>query len=347
MPFEIIRNDITKVKADAIVNAANAKLQQGGGVCGAIFAAAGAEDLQKECDAIGGCAVGGAVITKGYNLPADYIIHVVGPIWHGGDKNEEALLRNAYNNALGLAKEYGLQSIAFPLISAGIYGYPKEQALKAATQTIQAFLAENDMLVTLVVYDNKAFEISEKLFNSVTQYIEENFEDEYPSPKNRRMMQDFELREMHANENLYEFDMAYFSVNATEITPAFADEKGSRSLEDIKLDETFSTMLLRLIDEKGETDAVVYGRANIDRRLFSKIRNNENYRPSKSTAFALAIALKLNLDETKDLLLRAGMAISHSTYFDVIVEYFIKESNYNIFEINETLFAFEQPLLGM
>lgn len=347
MPFEIIRNDITKVKADAIVNAANTKLKQGGGVCGAIFTAAGAEDLQRECDALGGCAVGGAVITKGYNLPADFIIHVVGPVWQGGDKNEDTLLRSAYNNALGLAKEYGLKSIAFPLISSGIYGYPKELALKAATETIKDFLLENDMDVTLVVYDRNAFEISEKLFNSVTQYIEENFEDGYPSPKYRRMMQDFELQEMQTNENLFEFDMAYLAVNAREITPEFEDEKGSRSLEDIKLDETFSTMLLRLIDEKGETDADVYGRANIDRRLFSKIRNNKNYRPSKSTAFALAIALKLNLDETKDLLLRAGMAISHSTYFDVIVEYFIKESNYNIFEINEVLFKFEQPLLGV
>ncbi|HZK39324.1 MAG TPA: macro domain-containing protein, partial [Clostridia bacterium] len=169
MPFEIIRGDITRVKADAIVNAANIGLKRGGGVCGAIFYAAGAKALQKECDTIGKCAVGGAVLTKAYNLPADYIIHCVGPVWQGGGENEEALLRSAYKNALQLAKEHGLNSIAFPLISAGIYGYPKGPALKVATQTIQAFLAENDMLVTLVIYDNKAFELSEKLFNSVTQ----------------------------------------------------------------------------------------------------------------------------------------------------------------------------------
>ncbi len=349
MPFEIIRNDITKVKADAIVNAANAKLKQGGGVCGAIFATAGAEDLQKECDAIGGCAVGGAVITKGYNLPADYLIHVVGPIWHGGDKNEEALLRNAYNNALGLAKEYGLQSIAFPLISAGIYGYPKEQALKVATQTIQAFLAENDMLVTLVVYDNKAFELSEKLFKSVTQYIEDNFEDSYPSTEKRRLMPEFELQEMRADEKFLKIDTAYLAPELPEVTATknFAVMKEARTLDDITLDETFSKMLLRLIDEKGKTDTEVYKKANIDRKLFSKIRNNKNYRPSKSTALALAVALELSLDETKDLLLRAGMAISHSNYFDIIVEFFIKEGIYNIFEINEVLFKFEQPLLGV
>ncbi|HZK39848.1 MAG TPA: macro domain-containing protein [Clostridia bacterium] len=349
MPFEIIRNDITKVKADAIVDAANANLQQGGGVCGAIFAAAGAKDLQKECDAIGGCAVGGAVITKGYNLPADYIIHVVGPIWHGGDKNEETLLRNAYNNALGLAKEYGLQSIAFPLISAGIYGYPKEQALKVATQTIQAFLAENDMLVTLVIYDNKAFELSEKLFNSVTQYIEDNFEVRYPSPEKRRLMPEFDLQEMRADDDFLKIDMDSLALDLSEVTAkkSFAVMEEARTLDDIKLDETFSKMLLRLIDEKGKTDTEVYKKANIDRKLFSKIRNNKNYRPSKSTALALAIALELSLDETKDLLLRAGMAISHSNYFDIIVEYFIKEGIYNIFEINEALFKFEQPLLGV
>lgn len=346
MPFEIIRNDITKVKADAIVNAANTRLQMGGGVCGAIFAAAGAHALQAECDAIGGCAVGGAVITKGYNLPADFIIHVVGPIWHGGDENEEVLLRNAYKNALGLAKEYGLQSIAFPLISSGIYGYPKEQALKAATETIEAFLAENDMMITLVVYDKKAFELSEKLFNSVTQYIEENYVESYYPEDRRRTLQDSELREMQTDANYLESDMV-FSAPAPAHVPLTAAKESVRNLDDIELDDTFSKMLLRLIDEKGKSDTEVYKKANIDRKLFSKIRSNNNYRPSKATALALAVALELSLDETKDLLLRAGMAISHSNYFDIIVEYFIKEGTYNIFEINEVLFKFEQPLLGV
>ncbi len=370
MPFEIIRNDITKVTADAIVNAANTKLKQGGGVCGAIFAAAGAHTLQTECDAIGGCAVGGAVITKGYNLPADFIIHVVGPVWHGGDENEEALLRNAYKNALGLAKEYGLQSIAFPLISSGIYGYPKEQALKAATETIEAFLAENDMMITLVVYDSKAFELSEKLYQSITQFIEENYEESYYPEDSRRGIRNLEPGEVHGlreSRRLFEsvsegrgFDTSCCDAvsnprpSDTPAAPMQAPQapvegaaKSIRSLDDIVPDETFSKMLLRLIDEKGKTDTEVYKKANMDRKLFSKIRINKNYQPKKTTVLALAIALQLSLDETKDLLGKAGFALSHSYVTDIIIEYFIAEGTYNIFEINEVLFKFEQPLLGV
>jgi len=345
MPFEIIRNDITKVTADAIVNAANTRLQQGGGVCGAIFAAAGAKALQAECDAIGGCAVGEAVLTKGYNLSAKFIIHTVGPVWHGGDNNEDTLLRNAYTNSLQLAKANNLESIAFPLISSGIYGYPKDKALRAAIDAISAFLLENDMLVYLVVFDSKAFELSEKLFKSVKKYIDDTYTEDFNFNDSRRQMQSLELREMQADDNiLYE---ATCSAPAPLQAPFAAETKAFRNLDDIVLDETFSKMLLRLIDEKGKTDTEVYKKANIDRKLFSKIRSNLDYKPSKPTAFAFAIALELSLDETKDLLGKAGFAISHSNKFDIIVEYFIKDETYNIFEINETLFAFEQLLLGV
>ena len=356
MPFEIIRSDITKVTADAIVNAANTQLRQGGGVCGAIFAAAGAHALQAECDAIGGCTVGGAVITKGYNLPADFVIHAVGPVWHGGDENEDALLRGAYKNALGLAKEYGLESIAFPLISAGIYGYPKDLALKAATETIEAFLAENDMMITLVVYDSKAFELSEKLYSAVTQFIEANYEESYYPDDTRRRLRGHELREeqdyrknrMFFEPDLLENNMPQPAATAAPMqAPQPTGAKPIRSLDDIKLDETFSKMLLRLIDEKGKTDTEVYKKANVDRKLFSKIRINKNYQPKKTTVLAFAIALELNLDETKDLLIKAGFALSHSYVADIIIEYFITEGTYNIFEINEVLFKFEQPLLGV
>ncbi len=333
MPFEIIRNDITKVNVDAIVNAANSALKMGGGVCGAIFKAAGIKELQAECDKIGGCETGEAVITKGYNLPAKYIIHTVGPIYRDGNNNEEQLLKNAYLNSMKLAKEYNLESIAFPLISSGIYGYPKDEALKVAISTISEFLLQNELTVYLVMFDTKAFAFSEKLFSIITKYIDDKYVEEQQAKDKYRKIQEFEIQ--YEAPNLVHMDLV--------------KEKKQRSLEDIvnQLDETFSEMLLRLIDNKGKTDVETYKKANIDRKLFSKIRTDKNYKPRKNTALAFAVALELNLDETKDLLGKAGYALSHSNKFDIIVEYFLEEQNYNIFEINEALFAFEQQLLGV
>lgn len=333
MPLQIIRNDITKMDVDVIVNAANSALKMGGGVCGAIFNAAGAEKLQAECDKIGGCNVGKAVITKGYNLPAKYIIHTVGPIWNGGNNNEEKLLANCYKNTLNLAKDKNLESIAFPLISSGIYGYPKDKAFKVAIATIQEFLIENEMMIYMIVYDKKALEISEKLFSSIEKYIDDNYVDEK-----------HELRRELLSEEYIQYNNAML-----EEERFIPNQALKRNLEDVilELDETFSETLLRLIDEKGRTDVDTYKKANIDRKLFSKIRSDKDYRPKKSTALALAISLELNIDETKDLLGKAGYALSHSNKFDIIVEYFIEEKVYNIFEINEALFAFEQNLLGV
>lgn len=334
MPLEIIRNDITKVHADAIVNAANSSLLGGGGVDGAIHRAAGPE-LLVECGTLGGCEVGQAKITKAYNLPAKYIIHTVGPVWRGGKRNEEKLLADCYRNSLLLAKDYSLESVAFPLISTGAFGYPKDEALKIAISVIGDFLLSNEMTVFLVVYDKASFKLSEKLFSSITQYIDDNYIGEQPL--------DLRVRERERISDIH-FEDSVFSMVLPE---HFQEHK--RSLDDVlkQLDETFSQMLLRLIDEKGMTDAETYKKANIDRRLFSKIRNDINYKPSKATVLAFAIALELNLDETKDLLLKAGFALSHSSKFDLIIQYFIEEGNYNIFEINEALFAFDQNLLGI
>ena len=218
MPFEIIRNDITKVKADAIVNAANSALKMGGGVCGAIFRAAGAEELQAECDKIGGCNTGEAVITKGYKLPAKYIIHTVGPIYRGGNDNEELLLRNAYMNSMKLAKEYNLESIAFPLISSGIYGYPKDEALKAAISAISEFLLENEMMVYLVMFDTKAFAFSEKLFSSIKKYIDDKYVEEHKFLDRGRVLQ--------------EYDMQY-NVSPSAIDVKLIREKKLRNLKDV------------------------------------------------------------------------------------------------------------------
>ncbi|WP_172370445.1 macro domain-containing protein [Sporosarcina jiandibaonis] len=330
MPLEIVRNDLTKMRVDVIVNAANSALQMGGGVCGAIFNAAGADELQAACDDIGGCPTGEAVITDGFQLPVKKIIHTVGPIWKGGTANEETLLRNCYKNSLALAVAEGYESIAFPLISSGIYGYPREQAFQVAMSTISEFLCEHDIYVYLVVFDKKAFGISKKLFTSIAEYIDEHYVEEHEAayPRNRRQLESEILQESEA----YPIE-----------TPVI-----KRSLDDVlaQMDESFSKSLLRLIDEKGMTDAAAYRKANIDRRLFSKIRNSVDYTPLKKTVIAFAIALELNLDETIDLLAKAGYTLSRSYKFDVIIEYFIEEEVYNIHEINEVLFSFDQVLLG-
>lgn len=336
MPLEIIRNDITKVHVDAIVNAANSSLLGGGGVDGAIHRAAG-HKLLEECYTLGGCETGQAKITKGYNLQAKYVIHTVGPVWRGGNNNEEKLLADCYKNSFKIAKEYKIESIAFPLVSTGAFGFPKDKALKIAISIIGDFLLKYDMTVFLVVYDKPSFVLSEKLFTSITQYIDDKYVDKHPYNRDIRNAEEHNIRESH-----FEFKHL-LEEKSTQI------KKANRSLDQVinQRDETFSQMLLRLINEKSMTDAQTYKRANIDRKLFSKIRNDIDYRPSKVTAIAFAIALKLNLDETKDLLLKAGFALTHSRKFDIIIEYFIEEGNYNIFEINEALFAFDQDLLGM
>lgn len=335
MPLKIIRNDITKMSVDAIVNAANTALKMGGGLCGTVFSAAGVEKLQAECNRIGKCNVGEAVITSGYTLPAKYIIHAVGPIWRGGSSDEAQLLHNCYTKSLTLALQHKCKSIAFPLISSGTYGYPKDQALQIAISAIGEFLLSHEMMVYLVVYDNKSYVLSEKIFSAIEKYIDDNYVKEHRLSNRRRVIEPCESQQ---HEEILTFDVC-------EPPPA---SKEKRSLGDVlgQLDESFSEMLLRLIDEKGMTDVDTYKKANIDRKLFSKIRSVKGYNPRKVTAIAFAIALGLNLDETSDLLSKAGYTLSHSNKFDVIIEYFIEEGNYNIYEINEALFAFKQALLG-
>ena len=337
MPLQIIRDDITRVKCDAIVNAANSELRGGGGVDGAIHKAAGS-GLHEECMTLGGCKVGFAKITKGYNLPCKYVIHAVGPHWFNGKFGEAEQLASCYRESLRLAKEYGCESIAFPLISTGAFGYPKDQALQIAISEISRFLLENDMLVFVVVYDKDGFQVSKKLISDITEYIDECYvETHYYGRSTVR--------------NTFPLDDAYYQESAPlpqARSVAHSKPRQSQSLDDLisTIDESFSQMLLRKIDEKGISDSECYKKANIDRKLFSKIRSDINYKPSKTTAIAFAIALELPLDEAKDMLMKAGYALSHSNKFDIIIEYFIKMGNYDVFEINEALFAFDQSLLG-
>ena len=333
MPLQIVRNDITKMECDAIVNAANSSLLGGGGVDGAIHQAAG-KKLLAECKTLGGCKTGEAKLTKGYRLPSRFVIHTVGPIWQGGANGEEELLRDCYRHSLALAKEHDFETVAFPLISSGAYGYPKDQALQIATEEIAAFLDQNEMTVYLVVFDKAAYQIGEERFSKIAAYIDDRYVNEHILQRTSQVLPP------PTAARAFSAPMPIYSSEAIQ---------EANSLEEAlkTIDESFSEMLLRKIDEKGMTDAECYKKANIDRKLFSKIRGDRLYRPSKTTAIAFAIALELPLEEARDMLQKAGFALSHSNKFDIIIEYFITQKNYNIFEINEALFAFDQALLGV
>lgn len=300
MPLSIIRNDITKMKVDAIVNAANTRLQMGGGVCGAIFYAAGPPKLQTACDRLSPIKTGEAVITDGFALPARYVIHTAGPIYKGGNYDEEEQLRSCYTNSLELAAKNGCASIAFPLISSGIFGYPKDEALTVAISTIVCWLSKNDgdMDVYIVVFDKSSFMLSQELHHETAVFIKENF----------------------VNER-------------------------SASQEIVDPGEPFSPVLLTLIEKKGITAAGICVRANMRRNMFSKIQD-PCFRPGRETVFALAVALELTLGETAGLLKRAGFALSKGILSDVIIEFFITRGRYDIYEINNVLFEYDQPILG-
>lgn len=349
MPLQIIRNDITKVKCDAIVNAANSMLLGGGGVDGAIHKAAG-KGLLFECMKLGGCKVGQAKITKGYNLPCKYVIHTVGPKWKGGNNSERELLINCYKNSLAIAKENNCESVAFPLISSGVYGYPMNEAFKVAVDTVAEFLMHNDMLVYIVVYNKNALAASSKLFTDIAQYIDDNYVSEHSPYDSRRINNLGESMLLPQTRFLDACETTALSDDyCAAMLPCESPKCSASSLDNFlkeTIDESFSEMLLRLIDERGIKDSECYKKANIDKRLFSKIRSNPNYKPSKPTVLAFCIALELPLAQTNEMMMKAGFALSHSNKFDIIVEYFIKQNNYNIFEINEALFAFDQGLLG-
>lgn len=328
MPLQIVRNDITKMNVDAIVNAANNSLLGGGGVDGCIHRAAGPE-LVRECALLGGCETGDAKITHGYKLPCKYVIHTVGPIWCNGEHGEKEKLISCYRRSLALAAEYDCKSVAFPLISAGVYGYPKDQALRVAVDTICAFLQNSDMLVYLVIFDRRSYQIGNRLFADIAAYIDDRYVEEHEDSRSEQLRRIALRQEAEAP----------IACEAAPKTLSLDDAVG-------QLDESFSEMLLRKIDEKGMTDAQCYKKANIDRKLFSKIRTDSFYRPSKPTVIAFALALELPLPEMKEMLMKAGFALSHSHKFDIIVEYFVEHGNYNVFEINEALFAFDQNLIG-
>lgn len=265
MPFKIVRNDITKVKADVIVNTANPNPICASGTDLAIYEAAGKEKLLAERANIGKIARGDIAVTGAYNLKAKYIIHTVGPVWTDGLHHEFEILEDCYRKSLQKALELKCESIAFPLISTGVYGFPKDKALQIAVSVFSQFLTENEIEIILVVFDKRSFH--DKLFELIN--------------------------EAH-------------------------------------------------IDNKD-----VWKRANLDRKHFSKIQCDQNYHPKKKTVMALCIALQLDLEQSKDLLARADWAFSPSSKVDLIVQKAIIDKQYDIMQLNVTLFKYTNEILGV
>lgn len=354
MPFQIIRNDITKMKVDAIVNAACPTLLGGGGVDGAIHRAAGPE-LLAECRTLHGCQTGEAKITKGYHLPCRWVIHTVGPVWHGGSHGERELLASCYRKSLALAVEYRLESIAFPLISSGAYGYPKEEALEVAVDTIRAFLKDHNLDVYLVIFQKSDYQLSKGLVEDISAFLKEAWKEKGDPHAREEEFLDSVSRELESLYLEYPYPDDGFSPDPFEdeesrhLGDFCADSTGegqsAEFFSELELAESFSHMVLRKIDEKGMTDPECYKKANLDRKLFSKIRSHEDYQPSRATALALGIALELPLSELQELLGKAGYTLSHARKGDLIVEYFVKKGIYDIYQINQVLFDFDEPLI--
>ena len=374
MALQIIRNNIVNVSADAIVNTANPNVAVGPGVDQVIYEAAGYDQLLEARRAIGVMEPGQLAYTPAFNLDAKYIIHAIGPAWRGGDFGERETVAKCYRESLALARELDCESIAFPLLATGTYGFPKDEALKIAINEISGFLLDNEMEVMLVVYDKTSYEVSGKLFSDIKSYIDEKdvvFPDKERFSQHFRRSYNVRLDERSIDKKSGDIqpDVSeyYVTEEDVDLTDSFiqddefiglnidsaeinASESFSMNALDARIahmDKTFQEYLLMLIDRRGLADPEVYKKANIDRKHFSKIRSNKDYTPSKKTALALAIALELNLDETKDLLSRAGLALSPSSVFDLIIEYCIMTKNYKVHEINSILFEYDQPTLGV
>ena len=375
MSLEIIRNDITKVSADAIVNTANPEVAIGDGVDRAIYHAAGKEALLEARRQIGAIRPGDAASTPAFGLDAKYIIHTVGPVWQGGDAGEKEILAGCYRKSLFIAKGLQCESVAFPLMAAGTYGFPKDAALQIAVSEISGFLFDNEMTVYLVVYNKEAFEISSKAFDDIKSFIDENEVVERESMAMNRRYEAAAPRNDVPNRSIRETLIGA----ARKLLKPEAEEKASWGSEEREPEETalyepeeaplladmaafpeddleeqikhraptFQEELFRIIDKKDMDDVDVYKKANIDRKHFSKIKSNPDYNPTKKTAVAFAIALGLNLDETRDLLLTAGIALTRSNKFDIIITYCIEHNITDINEINCLLFDFDQPTLGV
>ena len=349
MPFEIVRNDITNMCVDVIVNSANPRPVVGLGTDSSIHEKAGPELLAAR-QKIGPIAMGCSAITPAFRLHAKYVIHTVGPVWDGGSYGEEALLRSCYDQSLKLALEHDCKSIAFPLIATNNYGFPKDKALQIAVAAFSEFLLEHEMLIYLVVFDRGAYRLSEKLVSSIASYIDDHYvqsweEATYGGEKEYRQQS---IRRRRDRDLFRKSSVCEDNAPCVPMAMPMEAKPKPTSLKDLlnQADAGFTETLLKLIDKTGKKDSEIYKKACLSKQHFSKIRNNPDYKPTKQTAIALALALELDLEQTKDLIGRAGYALSNSSKFDLIIRYFIEQKNYNVVEINIVLYEFDQSLLG-
>jgi len=360
MPLFITRNDITKMKVDAIVNAANSSLLGGGGVDGAIHRAAGPE-LLDECKTLHGCKPGEAKVTKAYRLDAKYIIHTVGPIYMGGNENEANILASCYLNCLELAKKLECNSIAFPQISTGVYGYPKEEAFRISKLAIDYFLTKNEMDVYIVIYGSSSIDVSNRLEKDIQYYLDHRLIDD-----NKKVIAYCCQKELDVLDKEDDTCCSIIESNCLIKEPLLkVDDKNVQTKKNYKRrniqsfdylccvppfepkpNDGFAMTLIDMINEKGLTDVEAYKRSNINRKLFSKINNNINYKPTKNTILSFCIGLGLNLEQSNKLLASAGFILSNSLVKDLIITYFIENKIYDIYQVNEVLFKYDQELLG-
>lgn len=328
--FQIIRDDITKIKAEAIVNTANPAVKVGPGVDTAIYNAAGRDWLIKERAKIGDLAVGEVAVTPAGNLNAKFIFHESGPTWYDGNHHEAELLRQCYDKCLNLALQYKCESIAFPLLASGFYGFPKDISLRIAIDAFRTFLSEHELEIYLVVYDDQSVRLSETMFDGVRSFVDRNF------------------NSIDSVEPLLQMAPCINADMSPDLCPtAFVDEaapvKRAKSLDDyVESFEnqeilTFGEYLQQLINKKGMTNKEVYFESNLTKQYFSKLINNKVGNPAKEKLLCIAVALKLNIDETKDFLLHAGYAISPYSKIDLVFEYYIRSEKYDIYEISFAL----------
>lgn len=339
MPLKIIRNDITKLEVDAIVNPTDQFFSGLGGIDLQVHKKAGVE-LEKELDCKPKLKISEAILTDGYNLKSKKIIHVAGPIWNDGNHNEEELLKKSYENCLEIIKENKFTSVAFPLISTGTFCVPKEIGLEIATNSFTTFLLEEEVDIYLVVYDKESLSISQKVFGEIQDYIKNVYE----------VNENFFSRSCascvsNSNDNDYE-PICYDQYEKLEVEDKISEKPFDLDIDDIPLEETFSMKLLSIIDKKELKDPYVYKKAQVDRRVFSTLRKDDNYKPTKKTAISLCLALELSYEETQDLLSRAGLTLSRSNRFDIVIEWCIKNKKYNIIEVNIILFNHDLELLS-